>query len=311
MSAKIAADPILKAAIATTSNVAVYDPVTGTTIPKWVGLDLTYNRLTVALDYSTSTAADKTFLVCAGLTVSNANTGTVFSNSNYQQQFGLDEYSSPLYDKVSAVTRGVTAPAAINQTTLFCKGILYNAGGNTLGATPACMTGGSQHWTAECLYQHDPSSFFGQFFYGVNGTDYLVSCIFDQPNNRIELIIKNGYGIVGYAYTNMSPFGAAWYHVAFSYDGTGATNADRLKSYIDGVQQVLSFSYSIPSNMPAGLGTLRCGGNSSTLHDEIGFMSDNKDANFLQTRSNMFLYSDFWTIGAGVSPSVKDLFPIV
>lgn len=61
------------------------------------------------------------------------------------------------------------------------------------------------------------------------------------------------YGLVGKAdnhhgYTTTRPLRAdRWYHIAMVYNGTGADNPSRLKIYIDGVEQTLSFSGTIPA----------------------------------------------------------------
>jgi hypothetical protein len=61
------------------------------------------------------------------------------------------------------------------------------------------------------------------------------------------------YGIVGngensHGYTSGRPVAeGAWYHVALVYDGTANQQADRLKIYLNGAQQTLRFSGTIPS----------------------------------------------------------------
>lgn len=62
------------------------------------------------------------------------------------------------------------------------------------------------------------------------------------PNdNSIYVMVGNGANSYGYTAANaISP--GNWYHVAAVYDGTQTGNANRLKLYIDGVQQTLSFS---------------------------------------------------------------------
>lgn len=44
----------------------------------------------------------------------------------------------------------------------------------------------------------------------------------------------------------------AWHHVAYVYDGTQTGNANRLKVYVDKVQQTLTFTGTIDSTTPAG-----------------------------------------------------------
>lgn len=51
----------------------------------------------------------------------------------------------------------------------------------------------------------------------------------------------------------------SWHHVAFVYNGAGATNASRLKIYLDGVPQTLTFSGAIPAAMTDATSPLRVG----------------------------------------------------
>lgn len=48
---------------------------------------------------------------------------------------------------------------------------------------------------------------------------------------------------------NMST--VAWHHIVIRYDGTGATNADKLRIWIDGVEMVLVFVGTIPTSLPS------------------------------------------------------------
>lgn len=43
-----------------------------------------------------------------------------------------------------------------------------------------------------------------------------------------------------------------WHHIAWVYDGDGAANADRLKGYLDGVEQSLTFNGTIPATLLNG-----------------------------------------------------------
>lgn len=63
-------------------------------------------------------------------------------------------------------------------------------------------------------------------------------------NNSIYVMVGNGNNSWGVTGANaVSP--GTWYHVAAVFDGTKTGNANRLKLYIDGVQQPLTFSDSI------------------------------------------------------------------
>lgn len=62
-----------------------------------------------------------------------------------------------------------------------------------------------------------------------------------------------------YADTAASTWTTGWHHVTFTYDGSGATNADKLKLYIDGVAKTLTFNGTIPTSLVDGTGPLRIG----------------------------------------------------
>ncbi len=66
-------------------------------------------------------------------------------------------------------------------------------------------------------------------------------------NNSVYVFVDNGSNSYGYTAANaVSP--GNWYHVAAVFDGTQTGNANRLKIYIDGVPQTLSFSGTIPAS---------------------------------------------------------------
>lgn len=68
-------------------------------------------------------------------------------------------------------------------------------------------------------------------------------------NNSVYVMVGNGSNSYGYTAANaVSP--GTWYHVAAVFDGTQTGDANRLKLYINGVQQTLSFSATaIPATM--------------------------------------------------------------
>jgi len=80
------------------------------------------------------------------------------------------------------------------------------------------------------------------------GNDYESICIEHYTDEYFYFSITpdNGYaaGRVSWPY-------AGWWHTVMVFDGTQSGNADKLKGYINGVQQTLDFlSYTIPSTTP-------------------------------------------------------------
>lgn len=68
------------------------------------------------------------------------------------------------------------------------------------------------------------------------------------------------------AYTNSGAWtSGAWHHAAFVFDGTKTGNASRLKIYIDGVEQTLTFGGTVPSRILNSTAPLRFGMFGGTL----------------------------------------------
>ena len=66
---------------------------------------------------------------------------------------------------------------------------------------------------------------------------------------QIEKTASNFYA--GFDYSTVVT-ASQWFHLAVVYDGSGATNADKVKIYIDGVLMTLSFIGAFPSSTPLG-----------------------------------------------------------
>lgn len=61
------------------------------------------------------------------------------------------------------------------------------------------------------------------------------------------------------ASANNVVFADLWYHGLWVYDGTGAADADKLKFYLNGIAQTLTFNGIIPANITNASGDLRVG----------------------------------------------------
>ncbi|MCP4694379.1 MAG: PKD domain-containing protein, partial [Desulfobacterales bacterium] len=65
-------------------------------------------------------------------------------------------------------------------------------------------------------------------------------------SGAVGVAVNNGYG---YSSTTLSA--GVWYHLAIVFSGAGAADADRLKLYVDGAPETLSFLGVVPSSTPA------------------------------------------------------------
>ncbi len=69
-----------------------------------------------------------------------------------------------------------------------------------------------------------------------------------ESSNTDDIRVQMGDGTLGYGYTSADIISTGtWYHLAMVFDGTQTGNADRLKLYVNGVQQSLAFSDTVPA----------------------------------------------------------------
>lgn len=93
------------------------------------------------------------------------------------------------------------------------------------------------------------------WFYRSSNTERLDISQSDNTNvDRIKLIRNNNgkiYVIVGSGIGTYTDNSVGWIHLTVVYDGTGLTNSDKLKLYVNGVQVTLNFSGTVPSTIPS------------------------------------------------------------
>lgn len=90
-------------------------------------------------------------------------------------------------------------------------------------------------------------------FYKVFDSDHNVS-IRTTAGDQLVVGISNGSPASGEIAVYSGVITAAtWTHIAVVYDGTGVTNADRLKIYINNALQVLGFTGTIPAATSASI----------------------------------------------------------
>ena len=67
----------------------------------------------------------------------------------------------------------------------------------------------------------------------------------ELDDNKIKTVLSSGKFIVAEQTLNLG----TWYHVAHIYDGTASTNEEKLKVYINGIKQTLTFpsGYTVPT----------------------------------------------------------------
>ncbi len=87
-----------------------------------------------------------------------------------------------------------------------------------------------------------------------------------------ELFLFARNGSAGAAYTGSILTTNTWTHIAYVFDGTGATNQDKLKCYMNGVEQALTYlNNTIPATTPSDITNLLIGAdaNLGTFHNMV------------------------------------------
>jgi hypothetical protein len=92
---------------------------------------------------------------------------------------------------------------------------------------------------------------------------YFGSSLNFQVNNGADGGASLGYTI------------GSWSHISIVYDGTQSTDATRLKVYLNGVQQVLAFSYTVP----ATTSNVNFSNSALGVYTTQGFFSNNMAGN--------------------------------
>ncbi len=93
---------------------------------------------------------------------------------------------------------------------------------------------------------HNYSTWDQLFSKRISNTDRVS---IELADGRFYFEIGNGANTYGYTATG-AVMENQWYHVAFVYDGKATGNAQRMKVFIDGEEQPLTFNGSIPSHTP-------------------------------------------------------------
>ncbi len=103
----------------------------------------------------------------------------------------------------------------------------------------------------------DPEMNWGTIFssYSSSNAGYERVILHQLPGaSKYNLLLSIASGEANYSdastNNNIIKIGV-WQHYAIVYDGTKSTNEEKLKIYIDGIQQILNFTGTVPSSMPS------------------------------------------------------------
>jgi|GEM_PF-3021313 len=156
---------------------------------------------------------------------------------------GVYKYELIVVDNRAAIARDTLTITVVNTAS---KAVTISSSGRITTGDVTQLNNASK-FTLEAQFKYDAtvSSWTTIMRKGISLNDRIMLHI-GPSNNSIYVMVGNGSNTYGYTGANaVSP--GTWYHVAAVFDGTQTGDANRLKLYINGVQQTLSFSGTIPA----------------------------------------------------------------
>jgi poly(3-hydroxybutyrate) depolymerase len=207
------------------------------------------------LNGSASTDADGTVVRYVWKKVSGPAGGTIatpLGSSSSTTVSGLTtvgvyKYELIVVDNRAAISRDTLTVAVTNSTSGRAVSITTSLGRIATGDVTA-LNNASQ-FTLEAYFKYNATvSTFTTIFRKSTALNNRIMMHVGPNNNSIYVMVGNGANTWGVTGANaVSP--GTWYHAAMVFDGTQTGNANRLKLYIDGVQQTLTWSTDpIPAN---------------------------------------------------------------
>lgn len=273
-------------------NVVLYNQADSSKIPKWV----VYNADTIFLyaDVTVSSTEDKTYTIGYGLKVNTVNTSSTFTNCGIVSAYGFDEASgTAVADYASGNNLTIAGSSTSGGTGLFCKALNAAASGAVTSA-------------AKYTYNATSFSISAIISTTLNFSTLQVIYRHQTPDDKLLYISGNTIAMrIAAASTPQGSFSTSGMNVSEKYlltvvyNGGGATNADKLKIYVNGTEKTLSFSTPIPVTVAGEsyhIFSAAASGLVGTIDNAL-ICSSNKSAGCISTMYNMlFAPTTFSTV---------------
>ncbi|MDM8530766.1 Ig-like domain-containing protein [Anaerolineales bacterium HSG25] len=189
------------------------------------------------LSISDGGAAQELTIIC---TPSSAETRTAMLTVNHNAG------GSPATYTLQCTGSG-SAPVAEYNRSVFGNALHFDGANDVVDVGDLDILDGVSQYSIEAWVKFDTFSSWDTVFGKRTGdSDRAVVLQSYDSLGTIGVSAAGGYGksTTGLLSPN------TWYHIAIVYDGTQTGNADRLKLYVDGALQTLTFSGSVPATTP-------------------------------------------------------------
>jgi hypothetical protein len=272
--------------ITTGVNVCVYDPYSGTVLPKFISnTGLTDNKVWLYFNGPLSKDTTKTFLVCFGKSINVSNDSSTFTSLGYTNYWSFNEISGDTtYDNTYNYNGTLVAPAYRSIPGFFGNSVI-NSGTGSGGVTFTNEIIGSGQRTFEMVLK-------------VNAV-HTSDTIFNNGKCSLEVSSTSFYFTRNSLYTNAGNNVlniGNWIYLVIVSTSSGLTNF-----YINGE---LSGTANQSAGTPAvGTANLKLLNVTSTPFDgkldEFGLTSNGLSSDFIKTRYNLKFNQSFMSIGTG------------
>jgi predicted esterase len=292
-----------------------------------VGNDTTISKYSgvATLNGSTSTD-DDTIVRYVWKKISGPAAGTIFTPFGSASSttvsgltiVGVYKYELNVVDNRAGIARDTLTIHVDSSITASAKAVKITSSGR-ISTGDVTQLKNASRFTLEAQFKYDStvSTWTTLMCKSTSLTDRIMLHV-GPSNNSMYVMVGNGTNSYGYTAANaVSP--GTWYHVAAVFDGTQTGNSNRLKLYIDGVQQTLTFSGTIPASTSstntaafrAG-GELSCCGLNGTI-DEVrvwdtvlssGTITAWKDKLLGSCHPNIANLVVYWPLNNNANPAV-------
>jgi predicted esterase len=236
------------------------------------------------LNGSTSTDADGTIVRYVWRKISGPAGGTIatpFGAASSTTVSGLTtvgvyKYQLNAVDHRAAIARD-TLTITVEDTIGYGKALSITSIGGRIIAGNVAELKNAAAFTIEVLFKYDSTvtdwtnAEATIFRSHITATDRIKLTI-DKATKSVHFIVANGADVQGYTASNVVSHDT-WCHVAAVFDGAQTGNANRMKIYINGAPQTLSFTGTIPANTSGSTPVCIFGGEPSaarlTVIDEV------------------------------------------
>jgi hypothetical protein len=238
-----------KSLITTRANLLICNAA-GLIMPSRMILDLTADTLFVYFDGPKSTVVNTLFYLCASPDFTQTDSTGAFINSEFFAYWGMDQSAFPVLDYANSSNLisgsfGTSVPGSFN------KAITSIASTDIL-TSDTSLFANKTTFTYSVVFKPTGMASDHILFAYRTAAGIIGFQVYYTPS-KINVYVG---GVTTYGTANIILSVSTIYLITIVYDGSQATNANKLKLYINGIQLSLGYNGTIPATIPAITGAL-------------------------------------------------------